>query len=332
MKLVTFEIIKEPGKPQIGALVENQTRVVRLAMAATALAIDDADALCDMIGLLARGQEGLALVRDIVRGSASVASAMLSVDQIRLLSPVPVPNSIRDCMEFERHVVQCMQTVVKSKFKPLYWLDQWSRRVTRRGLLRAPKVWRQRPIYYKGNRRSVIGTEQDVVWPSYARRLDFELEFGVFVGRGGRDIDAAVANDHIAGYALFNDFSARDVQLREMQGRLGPAKGKDFDTGNVIGPWLTTADEIDERELEVEVRVNGETWSRTATREMRYTFAELIAYISRDETLYPGDFIASGTVPGGCGLELDRWIQPGDTVELRGGPLGTLQNRVVAPR
>jgi 2-keto-4-pentenoate hydratase/2-oxohepta-3-ene-1,7-dioic acid hydratase in catechol pathway len=104
----------------------------------------------------------------------------------------------------------------------------------------------------------VVGHGAEVIWPAATERLDFELEFGVFIGRGGKDIPESQATDHIAGYTIFNDFSARDVQLREMQGRLGPAKGKDFDTGNVIGPSLVTPDELaDPYGLAAEVTAMG---------------------------------------------------------------------------
>jgi 2-keto-4-pentenoate hydratase/2-oxohepta-3-ene-1,7-dioic acid hydratase in catechol pathway len=151
----------------------------------------------------------------------------------------------------------------------------------------------------------------------------------VFIGRQGRDIAESEAASYIAGYTIFNDFSARDMQLREMQGRLGPAKGKDFDTGNVMGPWLVTPEEIaDPYALTMTARVNGEEWSRASTGDLHFTLEEIIAYISRDETLYPGDFIGAGTAPGGCGLELDRWIQAGDVVELEVEGLGVLRNEV----
>src|SRR5690606_35579928 len=109
---------------------------------------------------------------------------------------------------------------------------------------------------------------------------------------------------YIAGFTIFNDFSARDAQLEEMAARLGPAKGKDFDTGNAIGPWLVTPDEVpDPYALRMQARINGETWSDGNSRDMRFTFEEMLAHISRDETVYPGDLIGSGTVAGGCGLE-----------------------------
>ncbi len=117
-----------------------------------------------------------------------------------------------------------------------------------------------------------------------------------------------------------------------MQGRLGPAKGKDFDTGNAMGPYLVTPDEVpDPYNLTMVARVNGEPWSRGNSGDMHFTFEDMIAYVSQDETLHPGEFIGSGTVGNGCGLELDRWLQPGDMVELEVEHLGVLRNRVVRP-
>lgn len=218
----------------------------------------------------------------------------------------------------------------KQKFPPLAWLDRGCERTFGRGFLRPPKVWYEQPVYYKGNPDGVVGHGADVIWPSYTERLDFELELGVFIGKRGKNIPEGRAGEYIAGYAIFNDYSARDVQLAEMAGRLGPAKGKDLDTGNAIGPWLVTPDEVpDPYDLPMTARVNGEVWCGSSSRHMHYSLAEIIAYISRDETLHPGDFIASGTCPGGCGLELDRWLAPGDVVELEVEKLGLLRNRVV---
>ena len=262
--------------------------------------------------------------------STSGALPTYDLTQVQLLAPVSRPNSLRDCMAFEGHLINCTRTVVRWKLPPAVTLDRWCQRAFGRGFLRPPRVWYQRPVYYKGNPDAVVGHDAAVRWPAYTDRLDFELEFGIFIGKRGRDISEEAAADHIAGYAIFNDFSARDVQLSEMQGRLGPAKGKDFDTSNAIGPWLVTRDEIpDARNLTMTARVNGDVWCEANSGDMHYSFEEIIAYISRDETLHPGDFIGAGTAPGGCGLELDRWLQPGDVVELEVERLGTLRNRVV---
>jgi 2-keto-4-pentenoate hydratase/2-oxohepta-3-ene-1,7-dioic acid hydratase in catechol pathway len=256
-------------------------------------------------------------------------NCLLPLDSLRLLAPVPRPRSIRDCLAFEQHLVRATRTVVKWRSPLAARIDAWVERRRGRALFGAPKVWYERPIYYKGNPHSVVGHEAEVIWPSFTEKLDYELEFGVFIGRGGRDIPVERAAEHIAGYTIFNDFSARDVQLRELPGRLGPAKSKDFDTGNVLGPYLVTPDEVpDPYALTMRARVNGEEWSHGSSRDMHFTFEEIIAYISRDETLHPGEFIGSGTVPSGCGLELDRWLSPSDVVELEVENLGVLRNRV----
>jgi 2-keto-4-pentenoate hydratase/2-oxohepta-3-ene-1,7-dioic acid hydratase in catechol pathway len=171
--------------------------------------------------------------------------------------------------------------------------------------------------------------------PKGCQRFDYELEWGVFIGVQGRDIPASRAAEYIGGYTIFNDFSARDLQFAEMRSRLGPAKGKNFDTGNAMGPCLATPEELpDPYNLLMTARVNGEEWSRAKTGEAYWRFDALIEHISRDETLYPGDFIGSGTASGalgmGCGLELGRFLSPGDVVELEVEGIGVLRNRVAA--
>ena len=131
------------------------------------------------------------------------------------------------------------------------------------------------------------------------------------------------------GYTIFNDMSARDAQAAEMPGMLGPAKSKDFDTANIMGPCLVTADELgDPYDLNMVARVNGEEWGRGNTRDMRWAFEDVIAHISRSETLYPGEFLGSGTVGNGCGLEQLRYLRPGDLVELEVDGIGVLRTRV----
>lgn len=241
---------------------------------------------------------------------------------LTLLAPLPRPRSIRDCMVFEKHIVQATRTVARWKLGPLAPLAQ--------PFLRLPKVWYEQPIYHKSNRFSVVGPEAEVRMPRGEKRFDYELEWGIVVGRSGRDITRDRAFDHIAGFSIFNDFTARDVQMREMAARLGPAKGKDFDTGNAIGPYLVTPDELaDPYALTMVARVNGEEWSRGTTADMHHRWEDVLEHLSRDETLHPGEFVGSGTVGGGCGLELDRYLKSGDVVELEVEGLGVLRNRVV---
>jgi len=180
------------------------------------------------------------------------------------------------------------------------------------------KVFYEQPIYYKANRFSVIGTDQDVIWPHYSRVLDFELEFGCYIRKPARDIKAADARDYIFGYTIFNDMWARDTQTREMPGQLGPAKSKDFDTGNPMGPCLVTYDELrDPYNLTMVARVNGTEWGRGSTSTMMWKFEDLIQHISASETLYPGEFLGSGTVGSGCGLETSRFLSAGMSSSLK---------------
>jgi 2-keto-4-pentenoate hydratase/2-oxohepta-3-ene-1,7-dioic acid hydratase in catechol pathway len=177
----------------------------------------------------------------------------------------------------------------------------------------------------------VIGPDADVRWPRYANLLDYELEFACVIGRSGVDIPREKARDHIFGYTIFNDISARDYQTREMSAMLGPAKGKDFDTGNVLGPCIVTADELDPDDLTMLARVNGEEWSRGSSASMYHRFEDCIAHVSQCETLHPGELLCSGTVGNGSGMELKRFLQPGDLVELEVEGIGVLANRAVRP-
>ena len=284
------------------------------------------------ITFLEGGQRAIDAAREYVANADP--ETWHALDDVTLCAPVPRPGSIRETMTFEAHIIN----VIRLRLGPLAGIDERLSQLvgTRRsiaGLLN--RSFYQQPPYYKANPRSVVGTNAEVRIPSYTRQFDYELEWGVFIGKQGTDIPAERAHEHIAGYTIFNDFSARDIQVREMGGRLGPAKGKDFDTGNAIGPWLVTADEIaDAYNLTATARVNGEEWSRGNTGDTSYPFEELIAYMSRSETLYPGDFIGSGTISGpqgkGCGLELGRFLQPGDMVELEVEQIGVLRNSVVA--
>jgi 2-keto-4-pentenoate hydratase/2-oxohepta-3-ene-1,7-dioic acid hydratase in catechol pathway len=185
------------------------------------------------------------------------------------------------------------------------------------------------PIYYKGNHLSILGPEDDLVWPAFTRRLDYELELGIVIGRGGRDIAPQDGEAHVFGYTVLNDWSARDIQRDEMTCRLGPAKGKDFATS--IGPCIATADEIDPRDLRMVARVNGEVWSEGNAGAAHWTVGQLVSHASMGESLHPGELFGTGTVGGGCGLELDRWIQPGDVVELEIQGIGVLRTRVLPP-
>jgi len=273
----------------------------------------------DMLSLIEAGPAGL----DRARALLADPKIHHGKDEIRLLSPIPRPPRIRDFLCFEQHVRQSRAN--------RYLFGMGTERVDP-AKIEIAKIWYERPLYYKGNPYSVVGHEAEIRWPAYSRIIDYELEIGVVIGRGGANVGKADALAHVFGYTVFNDFSARDEQYLEMQGQLGPAKGKDFDTGNSLGPFITTADEIpDPQDLDMTARINGETWSRGNSRDMQHTFRDIVAYASLEETLYPGEVLGSGTVGGGCGNELGRFMKDGDLIELEVAGIGVLRNRIVAP-
>ena len=329
MKLLSFI---DGRSVALGALDPSGELVCALGDAAEARGLERPSTFARALPFLAAGREAVDQARELADwafGERPEGVVRALVD-LQLAAPVPRPNSVRDTMSFERHIIQATRRAVPA---PLRRLDiALERRVgPRRSLAgRANKAFYERPLYYKSNPRSVVGPDAEVRMPSYTKRFDYELEWGIFIGTRGVDISASAARDHIAGYVVFNDFSARDIQMAEMRGRLGPAKGKDFDTGNAIGPWMVTPDELpDPYALTMTARVNGAEWSRGSTRDMYWSFEEIIAHISRAETLFPGDFIGSGTVGGGCGLELGVFLERGDEVELEVERIGRLRNRVV---
>ncbi len=227
---------------------------------------------------------------------------------VKLLAPVPHPVSIRDCSAFLQHVKNAGSR--SGAFTEL------------------PQVYYEIPAHYRTSSTNVVGTGAPIFWPSYTEKLDYELEMALCIGKQGANIPAERAGEYIFGYTIYNDISARDIQRKEMELKLGPAKAKSFQSSNVMGPCLVTSDEIDAGNLRMTARINGEVWSDGNTRDMHFTFPQLVAYLSKDDPLYPGEFIGSGTVGFGCGMELDRWIKPGDVIELEIEGIGILRNTV----
>jgi 2-keto-4-pentenoate hydratase/2-oxohepta-3-ene-1,7-dioic acid hydratase in catechol pathway len=245
----------------------------------------------DMVAFIERGAP-------VVHGGGAVPGA-------RLLAPLR-PRSLRDFLAFEGHL------------KGAY-----------RGLGREiPTEWYEVPAYYKGLPDTVIGPGVEVPWPSFTDRLDHELELAAVIGRRVRDATDDTAAESIFGYTIWNDLSARDVQRQEIPIGLGPGKAKDWDGSNVLGPCLVTADEFDGTAARMAVRVNDELWGESSTAEMHHSFADMIVYASRSLTLYPGEVFGSGTAAGGSGLELDRWLQEGDAIELEIEGIGVLRNTI----
>jgi 2-keto-4-pentenoate hydratase/2-oxohepta-3-ene-1,7-dioic acid hydratase in catechol pathway len=250
----------------------------------------------------------VAIVQEVAVEAADGRDLQVDENAIgfKWLCPFDRVASLRDFLAFEDHVV---------------------RGAKRRGT-EVPAYWYEAPVYYKGNHRALLGPDEPCTWPAYTNQLDFELELAMVVGRGGRDISAAAAVDHIFGFTAFNDFSARDVQARELTTWLGPAKGKDF--ANSFGPCIVTIDELGpEPDLEMICRVNGDEWGRGRSSDARWSWADMIAHVSAAEDVYPGDVYGSGTPGGCCGLDLGRELAPDDVVELEIESIGRLRNQVV---
>ncbi|MFG3512907.1 fumarylacetoacetate hydrolase family protein [Streptomyces bobili] len=244
------------------------------------------------------------------------------VSQVRLLPPLQ-PVSVRDFVTFEEHVEGVRRSVD--------------------GVSGVPEQWYAAPTFYFTNPHAVYGPHDDVPVPPGSQVLDFELEVAAVIGREGRDLTPERARDHIVGYTVFNDWSARDLQSAEMKVGLGPCKGKD--TATTLGPYLVTADELEPHRdadgflrLALRAEVNGETVGEDLLSHMSWTFEEMTAYASRGTRVMPGDVLGSGTCGnGGCLAEL--WglrgernpppLKPGDTVSLIVEGLGTLTTTVV---
>jgi len=325
LKLVTH-LVQTPLGPieRIGAIVNEEIIDLNLAYRAkltydglTDRANEIANALIpanDMIAFFTGGElsrnaadDALAFVNDQPNALPAYSQIHFPLEDAVLLAPVPRPASIRDTLSFEGHMINFERRTGK----------------------KTPPRWYETPIYYKGNPASVVGHDADLHWPDYTEKFDYELEFGCYIGKAGSNIAAENAREHIAGYTIFNDMSARDIIPGEVAMFLGPGKGKDMDTGNVMGPCLVTPDELDVSNLDMKARINGEVWSHSNSNDMYWSFEQIIAYISRFETLHPGDFIGSGTVENGCGDEMERWINPGDVVELEVEGIGILRNKIV---
>ncbi len=191
-----------------------------------------------------------------------------------------------------------------------------------------PAAWFEIPAYYKGATKGFIGHEDEVLWPSYTDVLDYELELGMIIAKDGKNIKSADAHQHIFGFTILNDISARDIQKKEMSVRLGPAKAKDF--CSILGPVIVTFDEFNfkEPDLIMTAKINGQEWSRGKSGDGQFTWAQMIEHVSKDEWVLAGDLFGSGTVGTGCGLELDRWIKENDVLELEIEKIGILKNVV----
>ncbi|MCV2488884.1 fumarylacetoacetate hydrolase family protein [Geodermatophilus sp. YIM 151500] len=268
--------------------------------------------LLDLLGddgerLARAGEEALADPLDVVpEGEAD------------LRAPIPSPPSVRDFYAFETHV-RTYREANGQEMDP---------------------DWYELPVFYFQNPAAIRSARADVPMPPGSAKYDFELEFAAVVGREGANLTPDEAERHIAGYLLFCDWSARDLQAREVRHSLGPVKAKD--TATSLGPWLVTPDELEPRrsgrsfDLEMSASVNGRPYSKGNAADLYWSFGQMISYASRGTRVQSGDVIASGTVGTGCILELSTvhseaeypWLAPGDEVRLDADLLGSITARI----
>lgn len=327
MKLVSFDLPSPLGsETRIGALL-SPDRIVDLAsawrwrlIARDGLSKEGAARLsaallpADMVAFIengAMGRDAAEAALDYAAGADPIAAdgAVLvhAAADLRLRAPVPKPPLIRDFMAFETHL------------KNIY--PKLGREI--------PPQWYELPVYYKGNPAAVGGPDATVPMPNYATKMDYEFEFAAVIGKGGSDIAPERAMEHIYGYMIYNDLSAREIQQREMSVGLGPAKGKDFNQGHVFGPWLVTADEVpDPYALDMRAEINGQVWCEASSASMHWRFEQMIAHASRNETVRAGEIFGSGTVGNGSAMEKGEVLMPGDEIALSIAGLGRLVTRI----
>ena len=325
MKLTTY---RQGGAPRVGLAHPGDAKLFDLEAAARREGASAAP-FASMLALIDTDEAGLDLARRLFDKRGGEDDLSVARQSVELLAPLPEPRQMRDAMSFATHIRQSARGAQAMQAR------REGGETAYRAAMQAPlgelaEVYRTIPIFYITNRFTVVGPDATVTWPRYSEVMDYELEFGVVTRRTRANIPVGEAGGHIFGYTIFNDFSARDRQGLEMQGRLGPAKGKSFDGGNVLGPFIVTPDEIrDPQALRVAVRVNGETRAAADTGGMLFSFEEILAYASQDETIHAGEFFGSGTVGGCCGLEIGRFLESGDTIELEVEKIGVLRNKVV---
>ena len=325
MKLATY---RQENRVRIGVWHAEGAKLFDLAAAAARDGVSLAP-FASMLALIDADQAGLDLARALFAKRGGEEDLSAATASVELLAPLPEPRQMRDAMSFATHIRQSgrgMQALAARQAGG----EEAFRAAMQAPLAELAPVYRQMPIFYITNRFTVTGPGATVKWPRYSEVMDYEAEFGVVTRRTRANIPEREAGAHIFGYTIFNDFSARDRQMLEMQGRLGPAKGKSFDGSNALGPYIVTPDEIpDPQALGAAVRVNGETRSTGDTSGMLFSFEEILAYASQDETIHAGEFFGSGTIGNCCGLEIGRFLESGDVIEIDVERIGVLRNTVV---
>jgi len=328
MKLISFLVNTLDGPmSRIGAVHDSQvvdlSAAYRLDLLRKGLPNSAAQRLSfallpnDMVAFIENGESGMEAAQTALSKAIQIGDTVgpneeqviVPVDEVQLLSPVMNPPMLRDFMAFETHL------------KNIY--PKLGREI--------PPEWYDFPGYYKANPSSLSTHRDEIPMPSYANEMDFEFELAVIIGREGKNIKRENAMDHVFGYTIYNDFSAREIQSKELAIGLGPGKAKDFTKGHTLGPWIITPDEIqDIYNLGMQARVNNEIWCDENSSSIHWKFEDLIAHASWEENLQVGEVLGTGTVGWGSGNEHGKFLYPGDKIELEVDGIGTLVNQVVS--
>ncbi|MCB1495465.1 MAG: fumarylacetoacetate hydrolase family protein [Bauldia sp.] len=280
----------------------------------------DAGPFASMLALIEAGEAGLAIAHSLFEVLGDEPRFSVPTASATFLPPLPRPIQLRESALFAQHI----------RHAPA-GMRRLAGDHDAGPLADVPAAFSDRPVFYFQNRLNVVGHGAEIAWPGLSRVIDYELELGLVVGRRGRNIPVEAARSHFFGYTIYNDFSARDFQLREAEGGFGPSKSKSFDGANAMGPWIVTIDELDDPiGLAASVSINGEVIAEAVLDGMVHTPEATVSYMSRDETLEAGEVIGLGTTPRGCGLEVGRYLDRGDLVELTVEKIGTLANRIGA--
>jgi fumarylacetoacetate (FAA) hydrolase len=301
MKLVTFQ--NTSGESRIGWIQGNQVVDMQLA---------DASLPTEMLSFIDNHEVYFSRIK-----SLGEVQAHYNLSEVKLLAPLPNPRSFRDYIGFEQHMLNASKSFGHT----------------------IGQAWYEMPIFYFTNHQAIYGPEDEIKKPAKETRMDLELEMACIIGKKGKDIPASEAKKHIFGYTVYNDFTARAIQKREMEIPLGPHKGKDF--ANAIGPWIVTADEMeqymgenDRFNIRMTSRINGVTVCEGNYNTVHYSFLQMIERASENNVnLMPGDILGSGTLGSGSLVEnnftIHRPLEPGDVVELEIEGIGILRNKVV---
>ena len=323
MKLASYILKDGPAAEKIGVLTASEQQIVDLQAASEVIRGSASEYFTDMMAFLEGGEAARNICHELLQAAGD--ECRHAINDIRVLAPLPRPRSLRDCACFEEHVFNCHRQAHKLRGEDIDNMDP--------SIFKPGENWYKKPLYYKGNVDTIVGPDAEVTYPEGEQFKDFELELAVIIGKEGKNINARDAMDHVGGYTIFNDFSARMTMLGDMgdpKANFGPGASKDFANG--LGPWMVTPDAFDWQDARGVVRVNGEQRYEGNHAEIYHQLPDIIEALSANITLYPGDVIGTGTFARCCGLEHGQPLYVDDVIELEIENIGVLRNRVAASK